>query len=185
MTTPEPIADTLVDPMLLELRDCLFRELGRTRYGYPCRSYVTHSFGPPLDDGCTCTCEVTVDGIPVTANGDGRVRLVQMLPDVVETFGPTPQACPAGWQAIIELSTSRCIPTSDDEEPLPAETMTDTALRLGDDRAALMRVLACCGALVDRDISVQQVAPVGPQGGCAGWMMQLVIALPGGPAGGC
>lgn len=178
--------DTLIDPLLLELRDCLCHELVHTRYGPPVNCYVTHSAGPPLDDGCSCTGEVVINGIPMAANGDARVRLVALDPDLVDLGGPVQHRCPPGWQAVVELSTSRCIPIPEDEQPLPAEVKTDTALKLGDDRAALIRVLACCEDVwTDRDVTTESMLPVGPLGGCAGWSMSLRIALPGGPGGGC
>lgn len=178
------IPDTLVDPLLVALNDCLYEELIDTAYGPPHRSYVTHSVGPPLDDGCWCQGETVIGGQPVATNGDGRVRLVTLGPDTTIILGPASSRCPPGWQALIELSTSRCIPVSDSAEPLPADTMEQVALELGDDRAALLRVLQCCEALDDRDISVSRVFPVGPQGACAGWAMEIIVSLSGGP-GGC
>lgn len=182
---PVLISDVLVDPLLLELRDCLCSEMVRTRLGPPANCYVTHSSAPPTDDGCTCQGEIVIDGVPLEANGDGRVRLVSLDPDLISDGGPLGAACPAGWQAVVELSTSRCIPVPEGAEPLPPEVKTDIALRLGDDRAALIRVLACCEGLRDRDVAVESVLPVGPQGGCAGWSLTLRVALPGGPGGLC
>lgn len=180
MTTPAPLVDQLVDPLLLELRDCLCAELTRSPFGPVCRCYLVHAFTTPIDDGCACECES--DG--QTGVGEARVRLVSLEPDSA-SIGPGPQACAAGWQAVVEFTTARCVPVPEDpQEPLPVETLTKTALDLGGDRAAMLRVLSCCQALRDRDIMVEFLSPRG-QGDCLGWLMQFRVALPGGPEAAC
>lgn len=180
MTTPAPLVDKLVDPLLLQLRDCLCAELARAPLGPVCRCYLTHAFATPVDDGCSCEC-----GEPgQTGVGEARVRLASLEPDSA-SLGPGPQACPSGWQAVIEFTTARCVPVPEDPTvPLPAETLNQTALDLGGDRAAMLRVLACCAALRDRDIAVEFLSPRG-QGDCQGWLMQFRVALPGGPQAPC
>lgn len=177
MTEPVPIADNLVAPLLLALRDCLCTELIRSPLGRVCRCIVTHNVSPPVMDGCDCTCEPA-------GQGDAWVQLVQLVPEPSLNFGIGPRACPTGWQAVIQLGTYRCIEIPEDANPLPAATVTETSLDLLGDMHALLRVLGCCEALDDRDAVVDFYQPIAPTGGCAGTVLQFRVALSGGP-GGC
>lgn len=173
------IVDTLVDPLLLSLRDCLRAELMRTSSGPVCRCMVVHSLAAPIMDGCDCDCTLPD---ATTGNGDAWVRLVRMDPDTAGV-GLTPQACPTAWQAVIEIGTYRCAPISEDASALPEQEVSGFALAMGSDRAALLRVLGCCEALEDRDVAVEFYQPVGPEGGCGGGLLQFRVAVMGG--GGC
>lgn len=171
-----PLVDNLVAPLLLELRDCLCEQLKRTIAGPVCRCMVVHNFSLPVMDGCDCTCEPA-------GQGDGWVRLVRLEPEL--SFNPVgSSACPVGWQAVIELGAYRCVQVPEEAEPLPAQTVTDDALKLLSDMNAMLRVLGCCPAFADRDVGVELWQPIGPSGGCAGGTLQIRVALPGGP-GGC
>lgn len=171
-----PLADSLVAPLLLALRDCLCAQLAGSVAGPVCRCMVVHNTGIPVMDGCDCTCEPA-------GHGDGWVRLVRLEPEIGLNLA-TPQACPTGYQAVIELGAYRCVVTPDDGEALPERDVTDMALMLLADMNATLRVLQCCEALRDRDIGVDFWQPIGPSGGCAGGALQIRVALPGGP-GGC
>ncbi len=170
MTTPTPLADALVAPLLLAARDCLAAELARSPAGPACRVMVAYGVVAPTMDGCACSCEPD-------SQGDAWVRLVQLEPDATfETLGSG--GCPGVWQAVIELGTYRCVPVPEAEDVLTARQMTDTALLLAGDMAALLRVLDCCPTLRERNAVADLYVPIGPSGGCAGGALQIRVSLP-------
>lgn len=171
------LADALVAPLLLELRDCLRGELVRTIRGPVCRCALVHSFTTPVMDACHCECGLSLGGRE--AQGDAWVRLVRLEPDV-QIAGLTPQQCVPGWQAVIEIGTHRCAPITEDGSALPEEELTTLALDMASDRAALLRVFACSRVLRDRDTLPDFYQPLGPEGRCAGGVLQFRVALPGG-----
>jgi hypothetical protein len=171
-----PLADNLVAPLLVELRDCVCAQLATTPVGPVCRCMIVHNFTLPPMDGCDCTCAPA-------GRGDGWVRLVRLEPEISLNLA-SPTVCPTGWQAIIELGVYRCVPLTEDGAALPEREVTDLALDMLADMNALIRVLGCCNALKDRDVGVEFWQPVGPAGGCAGGTLQIRVALSGGP-GGC
>lgn len=174
-----PLSDSLVAPLLVALRDCLCEQLKSSMYGPVCRCMIVHGFALPIMDGCDCDCDQE-------GQGDAWVRLVRLEPEVTLQM-VSPQPCPTGWQAVVEMGSYRCVPTPDDGEeelPMDARVVTDSALALLADMNALLRVLGCCDALRDRDVGVDFWQAVGPSGGCAGGTLQIRVALPGGP-GGC
>jgi hypothetical protein len=175
MTTPTPLSDSLVAPLLVVLRDCVRTELARSTAGPVCRCAIAHSVVTPTMDGCDCECD---DG-----QGDAWVRLVRLEPEEsLETIRPS--VCPTGWQAVIELGVYRCVPLPEEGEALEEQVVSDIALSALSDMNALIRVLGCCEALRDAFIGVEFWQPVGPSGGCAGGTLQFRVAISGGP-GGC
>jgi hypothetical protein len=171
------IADNLVLPILKALRDCLCAQLYDSPLGPACRCMVVHNFTLPVMDGCDCACPDS------QGQGDAWVRLVRLDPDG-QLFGVGPRGCPTGWQAAIELGTYRCVEVPGDREILPQSVVDYTAAGLLGDMHALIRTVACCSALDDYSSGVEFYSPVGPEGGCAGGVLQIRVALPGGP-GGC
>lgn len=152
MTAPESqpyeaLVDEQFAPLLLQLRDCLAAELSRSLAGPVCRAYVEWRAVPPVMDGCHCEC---ADEDGNAGNGDAWVRLAQVEPDQGTGSFTTGRnvvgvgGCPPSWFATIGLGSYRCIPIPEQGEPLPADTITATALMLHSDIAAYQRVLACC-----------------------------------------
>lgn len=172
------LVDTLVDPVLLELRDCLCAEVAKTTAGPTCRCMVVHSFTLPVMDGCDCDCG--------GGHGDAWVRLLRLEPEL-SLPGVSQLSCLIGWQAVIELGTYRCSPLPEEGEALPERAVTDFALAMGSDRAALIRAVQCCTPLLQQrelDLNVEVWQPIGPEGGCAGSILTVRIPLPA-PGGGC
>lgn len=179
MSGPIALADTLVSPIALALRDCLCTELTQSVAGPVCDCYVVHNQALPTMDGCDCTCTAEIDSEKHAGRGDASVRVVRLEPDIGLTAGPTP--CPTGWQAVFSMVVYRCVPTPEGDEVLPGAVRTESALELNADLVAMLRVLACCEELRDRSAGVDFVQPIGPSGGCAGWEVQFRLALSGGP----
>lgn len=171
------VVDTLVSPVLLELRDCLRNELVQTTRGPVCRCALVHGFTLPPMDGCHCECGLSLGGRP--AQGDAWVRLVRMEPDL-SLLRLTPQQCAPSWQVVVEIGTYRCAPVTEDGSALPEQEVTALALDMASDRAALLRVFGCCVALRDRDTLVDFYQPIGPEGACVGGVLQFRIAVGGG-----
>jgi hypothetical protein len=179
MTEPDPgLVDALVAPLLLELRDCAVKQLGLSIAGPVCRAFLAWGGAPPVMDGCHCGCQVSPG---VTGNGDAWVRLSNLGPDPAMVPRGVAAGCPTGYVATIGIGHYRCIPIPDDGSALPAQTMTDTALMLLSDAAALRRVLTCCTALTDDTrtgqgtLVVQGYNPI-RAGDCGGG--ELLIRVP-------
>lgn len=176
MTTPGPLPDALVGPLLIELRDCLSAELARSLSGAPCRAYIPWDSGLPVADGCSCEC----DG----GHGDAWVRFVRMDPDRPVQLGAAvggPAGCPTAWIAVIELGVSRCHPTgqagTQGYVPPDPQVLTDTALKRLSDGAALRRTVACCRALGRHAYGAGALVPLPPLGGCSGIAMSIQVEI--------
>ncbi|KGI79383.1 hypothetical protein IL38_24105 [Actinopolyspora erythraea] len=178
--TTQPIIDRLIAPVMLELRDCLCRELARTVAGPVCRCYLDHGPNPPIMDGCQCECWGTSEsGEPWHGNGDGWVRLVKTDPDTGQgarsPLGAAgAAACPLGWVATLEIGAYRCVELPEDGAPPSGDTLTAMSLMLASDRAAMERTLACCDALAEASAESSGYLPA-RQGGCGGGTIQLRI----------
>lgn len=177
MTVPDPdaerLADDLVGPLLLGLRDCLAAELKHTLSGPVCRAYVPWDTATPVMDGCDCECD--------TGKGDAWVRFVRMDPqrsNLGSTGVGDPPGCPPSWVATIDLGVARCHPVPSGSAPLDPQTITDTSLlRLSDGRA-LRRVVRCCRALDRFPTSAGPIVPLPPQGGCSGVVLTIQVEIP-------
>jgi hypothetical protein len=168
----ERLADDLVGPLLLGLRDCLADELVHTLSGRVVRAYVPWDSGTPVMDGCDCRS--------TNGQGDAWARFVRMDPQR-STLGSTgvgdPAGCPPTWVAVIELGVARCHPVPSSAAPLDPQLITDTALlRLSDGRA-LRRVARCCRALDRFPTSVGSIVPLPPQGGCSGVVLTIQVEI--------
>lgn len=183
MTRSVVLADSLVAPLLMALRDCLCCQLESSLRGPTCRCVIRHALSTPSMDACDCNCGVD----PATGTdgqGDAWVRLVQLQPEAT-SLPLGSHACPQGWTAIIELGTYRCITLPEEAGPLAAQDENDIAMDMLSDMNAMVRALGCCEALTDRDVGVDFWQPLGPSGGCAGGALQIRVAIPAGPNGRC
>jgi hypothetical protein len=168
--------DTLVAPLLLALRDELRHQLVSTMAGPALRCAVVHSATQPVMDGCVCERDVTHGA----AQGDAWVRLASLSPAAFNsalTAGVS-SVCPTVWQAMIEVGTYRCVPVPDSGQALPEIVVTQTALMLASDMAALLRTLSCCADLQELEVAADSYVPIGPSAGCAGGALTFVVDLP-------
>jgi len=177
------MADSLVAPLVLMLRDCLAYEVARGLGGPVCRPYVWWGPTAPVMDGCHCDCD-SPDGRP--GNGDAWVRWVELTPDpgngYVEGRSRMAAGCEPGLIASIAMGTYRCSPVPADprEGPLPADTETTSSLLKHADLMAILRVNKCCPMWKDDTMQIgsptfQRAAPI-RQADCAG--VEAIIRVP-------
>lgn len=184
MTQPaSPVADQLVGPLLIALRDCLCAEVQKSITGPVCRCYVAWDQGLPIQDGCTCECAAPDGRAGV---GDAWARLVSVSPNLgsgvsalgTGAGGVDASVCFTGWVATIELGVARCHPEpGDPQKPLPAQTNTDVALWRLSDFAAMRRAWTCCPLLADVPSVPVLFTPFGPSGNCSGGTLSINVEL--------
>ena len=165
-----PLSDDLFAPLLIQLRDCVCAQLARTPRGPVCRCYLTYGLSSPPMDGCICDC--------VTAGtGDGWVRLVRVETAGLLDFNALP-SCDLGWDVIVELGAARCVPMSEDGDPLTADILNSSSLDALADLRALLRVRRCCDALKDMTVVTEVITPLGSvTSGCYAATVQLRVSL--------
>lgn len=178
------MADSLVAPLLLMLRDCLAYEVARGLGGPVCRPFVWWGPQPPVMDGCRCNC---TDGEGRNGNGDAWVRWVELTVDpgtgsFTEGRNRLANGCAPGLIATIAMGTYRCSPVPDDprEGPLPAATETTSSLLKHADLMAILRVNACCPMWKDDTLKIgnptfQRAVPI-RQADCAG--VEATVRVP-------
>lgn len=180
MTAPVPIADRLVAPYALALRDCLRAELARANRGPVCKACVVWSQTQYTLDGCDCTCDL---GEGVTGHGQAWVRWVDGVPPpptVSNASGSrgVSSPCRTGWLITFEVGVSRCVKLSDDGSESPCDQLTADSLDSMSDAAALRRVL-CCPALRDQTVIIIREVPLGRAGACVGVALTFQLRLTG------
>lgn len=182
MTAPQPIADTLVGPLLLALRDCLAAEANKTITGPVCRCYVAWDQGVPVLGGCACECN-TPEGRGI---GEAWVRLASVAPNLGQGVSGGSGAgaiwdsatCFLGWVATIEMGIVRCHPAPEDPtKPLPPQQITDVSLWRVSDFAAMRRAWKCCPSLEDVRSLPVLFSPFGVSGNCSGGTLTINVEL--------
>ncbi|WP_435111316.1 hypothetical protein [Nocardiopsis synnemataformans] len=125
-------------------------------------------------DVCDCTCQA--------GNGQGWVRIMSITPK------PTPAkiplgGCSGGWIMRIEVGVHRCAPTGVGEDRPTVEAKDAYAKAMMADARALMAAWACCDWHDKHEIrrGVNEVVPVGPQGGCGSVIVVGQVELDGCP----
>lgn len=172
--------DTLADALLDAAEGALV--LATTGHAAPSHAWVSHG-EPAVDHAC--------DGGQVT------VHLVRLFHD--PPFGQygaatvTPQKCHLTPQATFEIQLWRCVPTLGDggESPPTADMDTSAGNLLTDLWAILTEIYDRFYAetlfgdpTLCRDVTIGEVAPLGPEGGAAGWSAQVtVVCNDPGPTG--
>ncbi|WP_432051829.1 hypothetical protein [Streptomyces xiamenensis] len=172
MTTPtEQLlpgdADPLWGPVLTSLTTCLCATL--TAAGRPaCACCLVWGASPPAHDWCDCDCD---DG-----SGQAWVRLVRWDPIVDYGANSGGRCDNRRMRAVIEVGISRCVAVAGPDgqsAPECAQREADALSALAD--ARLMREAICCDALSDLLVELDTMRPTGPQGGCAGVIMQITV----------
>lgn len=76
----------------------------------------------------------------------------------------------------IEVGVLRCFPTMDEHgDPPEDETITESALLLLEDQAALHTAIRCCDSPLLEGHLLGAWTPVGPNGGCVGGSWQVYL----------
>lgn len=175
MTQPA-ITDQLTTATATALRDCLRDNAARTSLGPVVSAILRHAATGGVMDGCDCTGEVIIGGMPVAASGRAVVRVTQVAPaDLLgrgqaRAGGVRAQRCGSAWVVTYELAIVRCYPVTEDGSPLTPDQAEEIAIKLANDREALRTTINCCPYL-DRHSGTELVSmnALGPAGGCAGW----------------
>lgn len=183
----EQLADPLVGPLLIALKNCLCEALTRTMSGPVCRCYIAWDQGIPVMDGCMCEC---ADNAGRKGVGDGWVRLVSVDRNLGQglgigaggsPYGWDSQACPLGWIATVELGAARCHPVPEGDELPGEQEITDLSLYRLSDYRAMREAVKCCPYLNDerkpRPHLAGSFTPLGASGGCSGGAMTVQVEL--------
>lgn len=134
---------------------------------------VTQDMGILLDECC---------------EGQAYVRLAGMYPSSEAFPGPDTGAISAcsihSWAVAFELGVFRCLPTGDANVPATCEEWTATAAQAMLDSQALRNAACCISKAVTESyggesVSVGQIVPAGPNGGCVGQTLVITIQVDG------
>lgn len=174
---PEP--PTLADPAwakLEALRDCLETALTGTILGGVCRLAIE----PGQVAWDHCSAFITADDENV--NGQAWVRDTNQYPyTVFPTQAASARPCGFPQALMIEMGIVRCAPEPDDKgNPPSGDALTDAAQARRIDGAALLYAVCCASAtdaFANTSILVGNLQPLGPQGGCVGVTLHVVIDL--------
>lgn len=171
MTAPL-VPDRWITPALLALTECLCETLNTAPYTPVCDCCLVHSQTLPPADRCDCGC--TVEGRD--GNGQAWVRLVQVSNRVDRS---SPRHCASIMDAEVQLGVYRCIESvvGDDNELPSCDEMTNDAVLILADRAAMWRAVQCCEAIRGYDPQILNWTPVGPSGGCAGGVLNITLSF--------
>lgn len=173
-TAPDPVLK-----IVHGLLDCLCA--GAAKVGRPLCMCCLQRGDRITPDVCDCDCtEPGPDGKPVNGKGQGWVRVVnQVMVTGPATAGRVRAACriTGRWRTTFEVGIARCIQSVGDEPATCAERNADSHQGIAD-MWLLRWVVDCCGALKGFEVQGATVAPWGPQGGCAGETIQIVVDIP-------
>lgn len=162
--------DTAAMPLAERLLGCLCPQLELTTGGPVCACCVTT--GPPVLDCCACAQSGT--------GGYAWVRVVRIYPSGARfpALLNTLERCPITSLAVeLELGVVRCShQVTDDGSPAGCDAMLADAEMVLDDAAAMRRALNCCfGTGLGDPLVLGQWQSYGPDGGCVGGSMTLVV----------
>lgn len=163
------MADTTGLPLAEDLLSCLCAELADTIGGPPCVCCL--SPGPEPMECCQCPA----------GEGNAWVRVVRIFPTTAKfptpSTDPSPGRCVTGLYAVeLELGVYRCVSTLDDDGRAPScAERTSDAEKILDDAAAMRRAVSCCFAVRGRQMIVGEWRSRGPDGGCAGGAMTVIV----------
>lgn len=165
---PDPVL-----PLAERLLACLCNALEDSHRGPVCACCLHPGSVVPMDY-CDCEC----------AGGQGQawVRVARIYPTGArfpsQTFDiqPCQQAVPS-WAVELVMGVYRCIATIDDEgRPPDCAQVTDDAVALMSDAAAMRQAAMCCfpdGG--DTAVVVGEYTPIGPSGGCGGGQLSVTV----------
>lgn len=164
------LADTLLDTAVASLSEA------RTGLAPPTKTYVSHT--DPVADYDGCCAEAHGYG--------GGILTVHAGSDIGDPLDFAPldgtQGCGMRMRARFTITVLRCVPTIDSHAVPDAATLDASAQRLLTDLWCLVAGLMTArsdetwpgtlGASC-RDVLLEDVMPLEPEGGCAGWKVTV------------
>lgn len=159
------------------LLDCACAKLQLTETGCPDRRCIVPGIEPEAVNCCHPGGQLTVNVV--------RTYPSRQFP--VPDLG-TPNNCDAPYQvATFNVTVFRCMPVGSVEHPPSCAKLDDTALVVLSDMEAVRQGVVCC--LRDRDTLMPTLGdayvwglgdhlPVGPEGGCVGTNLTVLVGLP-------
>jgi len=169
VTPPEPIEDTKVWPLLMQMVDCLCAELAASPGGTPCYCGVVPGQVPSMD---FCDC------LDASACGMGWVRLDTAYPSTVFPQQQTAaRNCRTPLALSIQVGVTRCVPGLDaaGNPPDAVEQAEAVRIQMGDMLAARRAIVCCLGDHPAHMLG--RYTPLGPLGNCAGgfWVASVQV----------
>lgn len=165
------VLDPTVAPVAATLLNCLAGELAKTPHP---PAMVSYRVGASVDLLLSTVSDECCTGV-------GWVRLVSVYgSDIFPQPNAAADRCdnPIQWAAVLEMGAARCAPIPDAGEIPLAEEWDTLAEEVFADAAAMRRAM-CCFAQVEQDRlyvpGLWQPLPV--EGGCAGGIMQVTVAV--------
>jgi len=158
----EPVADTVIWPVMVSLAECLCTQITSSGLPEPCFCGVL-----PGNDVAYDYCDGCEDG----TCGQAWVRMAEAFP--ARVF-PVPDSdrgnCATALAVELVVGIVRCAPMPDEHgDPPTMEAQFDTAQLVVADMMAMRRAIMCCTqAYRGRDYLLGPYLPIGPEGGCVG-----------------
>lgn len=168
--------DPYVQPVMLELVECLRVELAKAEGAKLCDLGVVQGLTPPMDVDCGES-----DGVYEQAcGGRGWVRLMRTFPSSTLPALEGEATWDVGLAAEIEIGVVRCVHVFGDPEgnpPTPEQSLGDTKIVLSD-MTAMYRALRCCFApdASDHEAVLGQYNPIGG-GGVGGGTWTVTVRV--------
>lgn len=169
--------DPYVQPVLLELVECMRTELAKADGPGLCDLGVVQGLFAPLDVECGDP-ESPYDN---SCGGRGWARLLRVFPSSRIPTQDADATWETGLAAEIEIGVARCVHVFGDPDgnpPTPDESLADTKLVLSD-MTAMYRALRCCfgpEAKDEHESVIGQYAPIGG-GGVGGGTWTVTVRV--------
>lgn len=160
--------DTLLGPLLDDLRACLCEQLERTTAGSTCSCLIYAGTSAPAD---RCSCGKGGCGM-------AWVRLARVFP-AGDAF-PAPDRvarCDVVLAAQIEVGVRRCQPVPNQRGEVDAGALVTSSLAQADDVLAMARAFQCCDAVMKRPHTLGQWSPEPAGGDCLGGTWPVTVQL--------
>jgi len=161
LVAPAPLSITeRIGPILSELLGCAEAALDPP----VARAYIAPGNTVAWDDCC---------------NGQVWVRLLFLESLALAKMGATHMdPCGLVWTATFGIGVLRCSSTIDDRgEIASADALSNEALQMLADEAALCQAIYCCNVAPLNRYELTRWDPLGPEGGCVGgeWTMTMQV----------
>lgn len=164
--------DTLLSPILDDLRACLCANLAGTLAGTPACACTLMPGAVVPADWCSCSGRGESCGMAWVRLSDAYASTSFPSPD-----GTTRGNCAAVAAAVLEVGVYRCQPAMSPQgaPPTPAQ-QTQAALVAADDAMAMFKTVTCCPSITARPHVVGRYTPR-DGGACGGGVWTVTVSL--------